>query len=115
MYLNNEEEIKKIQNKFIYEGNDTVYNHLSNTGKDKLNTLCKEESLNLDDFKKEKIWSICSNLLYTAMNRSGFQNTGVDAYFIKKATGNQKILELESFEKQISINDSIPDSEMERH
>lgn len=44
----------------------------------------------------------------------GFSDTGVDAYFIEKAKGGKKILELESIEKQYDTINEIPDSEQEQ-
>lgn len=111
---NNTDEIQKNQYKMYYEGNDNVYNHLSSTGKDKVNTLAKELSLNMNDLEKLKIWAVNSTFLYTELSKLGFSNTGVDYYFLNKSTNGQKILELESAEKQFDVLNEIPDSEQEQ-
>lgn len=110
----NMNEIEKNQDKMFYEEDGNVYNHLSSAGKDKINSLAKEVNLNMNDLKHARLWAIYSTFLDTQLNKSGFNNEGVDAYFLKKVKYGHNILELESIEKQYDIMNEISDSEQEK-
>ena len=108
-------EVQKYQPNMFYEGNDNVYNHLSDAAKIKIDAFAKELNLNMNNFKKYKPYYIYSKFLYAELSKMGFSAKGVDTYFIEKAvTSGKKISGLESVEEQLDTAGGMPDAEIEK-
>lgn len=103
------------ESKMRYEENDNVYNHLTEEGKEKFDSLLNESNLSADYIKNYKLWVSKQLFLNTELRKLGyFSDYGVDKYFLDKAVDNKKILELESLDFQIDLLNSLYDSESEK-
>jgi len=104
---------KLIQNAF-YSDKGTLEKHVSTEAYE----LIKKESgrlgLPLELVNKQKPWFLA--LVFESMEllRLGFDpNYGIDQYFLSKAAGKKKILELENLDYQIDLLSKFSDEEQE--
>lgn len=99
----------------MYEGDDTVYNHLSEEGIEKFESICEELKIQPKMLEKFKVWAVGSNLLSLQLLKSPYSaNEGVDMYFIDKAKAMDKeVVELEGLDLQINLINSFSDEEQE--
>lgn len=99
----------------MYEGDDTVYNHLSEEGIEKFEAICEELKIQPKMLEKFRVWAVGSNLLSLQLLKSPYSaNEGVDMYFMDKAKAMDKeIIELEGLEFQINLINSFTDEEQE--
>jgi len=104
----------RSQSKLIYTGNDDVYNHISKEGKEKLDAYAKELGINMNLYKKMKLWVIESAFQQAQLIKAGYSpNDGVDMYFLNEAKAKKKILELEGIDFQIDLINSMSEKEQE--
>ncbi len=98
-----------------YTDGDTVYNHLSEEGKEKVNSILSELNLNAKLFEKFRVWVLGSNLMSLQLMGTEYNSTsGVDVYFINKAKAAEKeIVELEGTKFQIELINAFSDKEQE--
>lgn len=86
----------------IYEKNDSLNQNLSDSTVRKLSQFLGKRNLHLSQFQQMKPWLVSLSLGVNEMERMGMKSEhGIDRYFITKAKGNKKILELESALSQI--------------
>ncbi len=97
------------------EEGDTVFNHLSEEGKEKVNKIFTELNLNPKLFEKFRVWVLGSNLMSLQLMGSEYAATsGVDVYFLNKAKKEGKeIVELEGTKFQIELINAFSDKEQE--
>ena len=107
--------VQSIAPLLMYEGEETVYDHLSDEGVVKFESIMAEIGLKPKLFEKIKIWALGSNLLAMQLNESIYSaNEGVDLYFINKAHDMKKeVAELEGVEFQINMMNSFTDLQQE--
>ena len=103
-----------FMDKAFYQGEDLLQNHVSR----ETYRLIKKESaglgLPMEMMEKQKPWFLALSLQAMALIKSGYDPTyGVDAYFLSKAEGRKRILELESLDEQINLLAGFSDREQE--
>jgi len=107
--------IQSLISLMMYQGDDTVYNHLSDEGISKFEAICDELGYNPKLLQKFKVWSLGSNLLALQLMQSPYSaEEGVDMYFLEKAKNiNKEIIALEGLEYQINLINDFTDEQQE--
>ena len=107
--------IQSLISLMMYQGDDTVYNHLSEEGISKFEAICDELGYNPKMLQKFKVWALGSNLLALQLMESPYSaEEGVDMYFIDKAKNiNKEIVALEGLEYQMNLINDFTDEQQE--
>lgn len=107
--------IQALIPQMMYEGDDTVYNHLSAENIKTYEAACEEMGLSPKLLEKYKVWAVGSNILSLQLMNSGYAGTtGVDMYFLQKANASGKTIEeLEGAQFQFDMFNNFTDEEQE--
>lgn len=97
-----------------YEGDDNIYNHLSENGINNFILQCEEIGINPKLFERLKIWAAGSNIMSMQLLNSEYTaDAGIDMYFLNKAKDEKEILELESIKFQLEMFNKFSDKDQE--
>jgi uncharacterized protein YbaP (TraB family) len=100
--------------KAAYPAGDTIDKHVSAELLQRADAQLGKSGLGLVMLAQFKPWLIAQTVLLMELQRLGFSPThGIDMYFLQKARGNKKILELETADSQIDLLNSFSDKEQE--
>jgi uncharacterized protein YbaP (TraB family) len=107
-------DIQKLIESATDRGNETFENHLS----PKIYKRVKEELAGLgiapETVMKHKAWFLALTLASLELKKLGFDpNNGADQYFLSKAKGKKKILELEKLNDQIDLFATLSEKDQE--
>ncbi len=107
-------DIQKLVDSALYLDLETLEKHVSTETYE----LIKKESgrlgLPLEMINRQKPWFLALVLESLELLKLGFDpNYGIDKYFLSKAEGKKKILELESLDYQISLLSNLFDKDQE--
>jgi uncharacterized protein YbaP (TraB family) len=107
-------DIQKLVDSALYLDLETLEKHVSTETYE----LIKKESgrlgLPLEMINRQKPWFLALVLESLELLKLGFDpNYGIDKYFLSKAAGKKKILELESLDYQISLLSNLSDKDQE--
>lgn len=107
--------IQALAPSLMYEGDETVYNHLSEEGIKKFEMICSEINLKPKLFEKFRVWVVGSNLMSMQLMKSEYSGTeGVDMYFLDQANKMDKhVEELEGMLFQIEMMNGFTDEQQE--
>ena len=104
----------KIQSwvmKGMYEGDDSLWNHVNEETKQKMEKTCELLAMSCVGLGKMKPWLLSVMLPAMAMMKSGLDaNLGIDRHFLEKAAKtpeSKKILEIEGAEFQLKMLSSL--------
>lgn len=114
--LTNTTEIQQANKYAYYSENDNIYNHLSNEGKEKIESNAKEQNLDLETYKNLKPFAFNALLESRALLGYGYEaNYGIDMYFTNKAKKSKKnIVSVETPSSQSELLDSFSEAEAEK-
>ncbi len=108
------ETIEKLRLAGFYQGEDSVANHIS---AETYNYIMQEASrlgLPAAFVNRQKPWFLGMTLSSLELMKAGYNpNYGIDKYFLTKAAGKKKIVELESIDYQIDLLAGLPEDEQE--
>jgi len=108
--LSSPETMQTIMTEGVYSDGRTLDSVLSPETYDKLEKYCADNSLPLASLNKFKPSMIMVMLLGVAQQKLNATQAGVDAYFLDKATTDEKAIKgLESIERQIEVLTSLGD------
>lgn len=107
-------DIQKLLKSAVYMDGSTLDKHVSQKTLD----IIKEESdrlgMPIEMFYNQKPWFLGLTLTSLELVKSGYNpEYGIDKYFLNKATGRKKVLELESLDYQIDLLSGFNDDEQE--
>ena len=107
-------DIQKLVDSALYLDLETLEKHVSTETYE----LIKKESgrlgLPLEMINRQKPWFLALVLESLELLKLGFDpNYGIDKYFLSKAEGKKKILELESLDYQINLLSNLSDKDQE--
>jgi uncharacterized protein YbaP (TraB family) len=106
--------IQKLMESAFYSGNDTLDKHVSRSTFDTIKEQTERLGLPVEFVYNQKPWFLGLTLSSLELMKSGYDpNYGMDKYFLSKASGTKKILELESLDYQIDLLSSLNDDEQE--
>jgi hypothetical protein len=107
-------DIQKIMESAFYPANDALEKHISPETFEWLKEETNGLGIPLELLNKQKPWFLAMTLVALESMKLGLDpNLGIDKYFLSKAQGKKKIMELESLEYQISLLSGFSDKDQE--
>ena len=107
-------DIQKLMERAIYPENDTLEKHVSPEIYERVVKETKGLGIPVEVLKKQKPWFLAMTLVALESLKLGFDpNLGIDKYFLSKAEGGKKILELESLDFQVNLLSGFSDKDQE--
>ena len=98
----------------FYGENDSIADHVSRQTYAYVTEEAARLGLPAIAFNRQKPWFLGITMSSLELMRSGYDpNYGIDKYFLTRASGHKKIVELESIDYQISLLAGLPDGEQE--
>jgi uncharacterized protein YbaP (TraB family) len=98
----------------LYRGDDTIGNHVSRETLDLAQKKIESYGLPFAIMSRFKPWSLAVTIEMFEYQKLGLDpQYGIDKYFLQKAEGNKKIVELESFDSQMELFNSMSDRDQE--
>ncbi len=105
---------QKLLESALYPENDSLERHVSTETYDYVKKETGNLGLPFELVNKQKPWFLALTLEALELMKLGFDpRYGVDIYFLSKAQGTKKILELESLDEQIDLLSNFSDREQE--
>jgi len=105
---------QKLLESALYPENDNLERHVSTDTYDYVKRETGNLGLPFELVNKQKPWFLALTLEALELMKLGFDpRYGVDIYFLSKAQGTKKILELESLDEQIDLLSNFSDREQE--
>ncbi len=108
-------DLQQLVAKAIYPGDDTLEKHISKDTFELIRKRAQGLGIPVELFNKQKPWFL--GLMFTSVEllKLGLDpNHGIDRYFLSKAAGKKKIVELESLDYQINLFSNLSDQEQEQ-
>jgi hypothetical protein len=100
--------------KALYQGSDALEDHVSRDTYGIVQKEVERLGLPIEFVNKQKPWLLALTLPSMELMNAGYDpNLGIDKYFLTKAQGSKKILELESVDYQIDLLAGLSDNEQE--
>jgi uncharacterized protein YbaP (TraB family) len=107
-------DIQKLMSSAFYSGDDTLEKHVSRDTFDAVKDQAERLGLPVEFVYNQKPWFLGLTLESLELMKSGYDpEYGIDKYFLSKAAGKKKILELESLDYQIDLLSGLDDTEQE--
>jgi uncharacterized protein YbaP (TraB family) len=107
-------DIEKLIGKAMYQGDETLENHLSTETYELLRNELGQLGVPIDLVNKQRPWFLALTLTSLELIKLGYDPAaGIDMHFLAKAAGHKKILELESLDYQINLFSAFSDREQE--
>jgi len=107
-------DIQKLTERAFYPENDTLEKHVS---PEIYKQVVKETGgigFPVELLNKQKPWFLAMTLVALESLKLGFDpNLGIDKYFLSKAEGGKRILELESLDYQLNLLSGFSDKDQE--
>lgn len=104
--------------KGIYQGEDTLKDHLSEKTYELVSKKLKDNGMDIEGFQKFKPWMLALTIAGMKLMKKGFDpKLGIDKYFLEKAVKdkNKEIRELEGVKFQIELFDSFTEDEADKY
>ncbi len=110
----NKEDIQKLMGSAFYPENETLEKNISPELYEWVKKRSEGMGLPLQVINRQKPWFLALILVSIESFKLGFDPSyGIDKYFISKATGKKRILELESFDYQVGLFSKFSEKEQE--
>jgi len=110
----NKIDIQKLMEQAVYPENDTLEKHVSSETLESLEKETGGLGIPFELLNRQKPWFVAMTLVSLETIKLGLDpNLGIDKYFLSKAEGKKKILELESMDYQVSLLSGFSDKEQE--
>jgi len=107
-------DIQKFVTRAFYSENDTLAKHVSPEIYERVVEETSGLGIPLELLVKQKPWFLAITLVAFESLKLGFDpNLGIDKYFLSKAEGGKKILELESLDYQVDLLSGFSDKDQE--
>jgi uncharacterized protein YbaP (TraB family) len=107
-------DIEKLVESAMYLGPETLERHVSAETYELIKKETGRLGIPLELINRQKPWFLALLLESLELLKLGFDpNYGIDKYFLSRATGKKKIVELESLDYQIDLLSKFSDQEQE--
>lgn len=107
-------DIQKLMESAFYPANDALEKHVSPETFEWVKKETEGLGIPLELLDKQKPWFLAMTLVSLESIKLGLDpNLGIDKYFLSKAEGKKKILELESLDYQISLFSGFSEKDQE--
>ena len=98
----------------FYQGDDSIVNHLSQETYAYVTREAARIGFPAASLNRQKPWFLAMTLSSIELMRAGYNpHFGIDKYFLTRASGKKKVVELESLDYQIDLLAGLPDREQE--
>jgi len=98
----------------LYTGNEGLESHLSKETYELAKARLNRFGMPIEFFHKSKPWFLALMITALEMQRLGFDpEYGIDSYFLKKAVGVKRIMELESVTYQMNLLSTLSEGDQE--
>ena len=107
-------DLQRLVEKAIYPNDDTLERHVSKDTFELIKKKAEGLGIPFGLINKQKPWFL--GLMFSSVEflKLGFDpNYGIDKYFLSKAPGKKRIVELESLDYQINLFSNLSDQEQE--
>ena len=105
---------QKLMEKALYPGDETLEKHLSGETYGFVKKELEGLGIPLQLVQKQRPWFLALTLTSLGTLKLGYDpNSGIDMYFLSKAKGKKRILELESFDYQIRLLSEFSENDQE--
>jgi uncharacterized protein YbaP (TraB family) len=106
--------LQKLMETAFYPENETLESHVSPETFSLIKKEFAEMSFPLELIQKQKPWFLALTISALSYVKIGLDPAyGIDMYFLSKAQGKKRILELESLEEQLQFLSQLSDREQE--
>jgi uncharacterized protein YbaP (TraB family) len=103
-----------ILEKALYPPDESIADHLSRETYEFLKGEASKLGLPLEFINRQRPWFLSITLDAMELMKLGYDPSyGIDNYFLSKATGHKKILELESLDEQLDLLSNLSDRDQE--
>jgi len=107
-------DFQKLMGSAIYPADDTLEKHLSTETYERVKKEMGGLGIPVELINKQKPWFLSMTMVALESLKLGLDpRLGIDMYFLSKAQGKKKILELESLDEQISLLSGLSDKDQE--
>jgi uncharacterized protein YbaP (TraB family) len=107
-------DIQRLMESAFYKENETLEKHVSRETYELIKKEFEGFGIPPELINKQKPWFLALTLTSLELVKLGFDpNYGIDMYFLSKAEGKKKILELESLDYQIDVFSRFSDDDQE--
>jgi uncharacterized protein YbaP (TraB family) len=107
-------DVQKLMESALYRADDTLERHLSAETYERVKKAIAGAGLPPELVTKQKPWFLAMTLVALESVKLGLDpKLGIDMYFLSKAEGKKKVLELESLDYQIELFSNFSDKEQE--
>ena len=107
-------DIQKLMERAFYPANDTLEKHVSPEIYERVVKETGGLGIPVELLNKQKPWFLAITLVALESLKLGFDpNLGIDKYFLSKAEGGKRILELESLDYQLNLLSGFSDKDQE--
>jgi len=107
-------DIQKLMESAFYPANDTLEKHVSPETYEWVRKETSGLGIPIELINKQKPWFLAMTLVALETLKLGLDpNLGIDKYFLSKAEGKKKMLELESLDYQINLLSNLSDKDQE--
>jgi uncharacterized protein YbaP (TraB family) len=116
--LRNDESFRAAIKKYgMYEGKDTIKNHLSPENFNLLQQVVHRLGISFSRVAQMKPWLIANLLMSLDLERNGYQRSqGIEFFLLSLATAQAKVIEeLETADYQLSLFDGMTDTQQEQY
>ena len=99
----------------FYTGDDMLQQHVSKKTYELAARTMQQIGLPITTFYKAKPWFLALTIEALELRRLGYDlENGLDLHFAKEAKGKKKLVELESFDKQINLLNGFTDRQQDQ-
>ncbi len=107
-------DIQKMMESAFYPADDALDKHVSAETFEWVKKETDGLGIPLEFLKRQKPWFLAMTLVALESMKLGLDpNLGIDKYFLSKAEGKKKVMELESLDYQISLLSKFSDKDQE--
>ena len=107
-------DLQKLMERAFYPENDALEKHVSTETYERVVKEAGGLGIPIELMNRQKPWFLAMALVALESLKLGFDpNLGIDKYFLSKAEGAKKILELESLDYQLNLLSGFSDKDQE--
>jgi uncharacterized protein YbaP (TraB family) len=106
--------LAKLRAEGFYAGQDSIANHVSRDTYAYITGEAARLGFPVASLNRQRPWFLAMTLTSIELMKAGYNpHYGIDKYFLTKAAGRKKVVELESIDYQIDLLAGLPDGEQE--
>ncbi|OPY01833.1 MAG: TraB family protein [Syntrophorhabdus sp. PtaB.Bin047] len=106
--------LAKLRAEGFYAGNDFIANHVSRETYAYITAEATRLGFPIASLNRQRPWFLAMTMSSIELMRAGYNpHYGIDKYFLTRAAGRKKVVELETIDYQIDLLAGLPDGEQE--